>query len=89
RVDNCFTGWSRRAFLDYPTHRVQLSASAACSQVVCFLPGDGRRFIAIEPVTHVNNAFALAASGVTGTGTRWLKAGESLEASMSIQVAAT
>ncbi|MEO8102671.1 MAG: aldose 1-epimerase, partial [Betaproteobacteria bacterium] len=44
RIDNCFTGWSRRALLDYPTHRVHLSAGAACGQVVCFLPGDGRRF---------------------------------------------
>ncbi len=84
KVDNCFTGWSRRAVLDYPTHRMQLDASDACSQIVVFAPNDGRNFIALEPVTHINNAFALAAKGVADTGTRTLAPGESLAIWMSI-----
>ncbi len=84
KVDHCFTGWSRRAVLDYPTHRMQLDASEACRQIVVFAPNDGRNFIALEPVTNINNAFALAAIGVADTGMRMLVANESFEISMSI-----
>ncbi|MEO8386105.1 MAG: aldose 1-epimerase [Betaproteobacteria bacterium] len=84
RVDHCFTGWSRRAVLDYPTHRLQIDASDLCRQIVVFAPNDGRNFIALEPVTNINNAFALAANGRTDTGMRMLASGESMEISMSI-----
>jgi len=88
KVDNCFTGWSRRAVLDYPTHRVQIDASDACRHMVAFAPDDGRNFIALEPVTNINNAFALAARGVADTGTRLLAGGESLKISMSLTLSA-
>jgi aldose 1-epimerase len=88
RVDHCFTGWNRRAVLEYATHRVQLDASADCSRIVCYAPRDGRHFIALEPVSHVNNAFALAGRGVRDTGMRMLVPGESMEISMSIAVSA-
>ena len=84
KVDNCFTGWSRRALLDYPTHRVQIDASDACRQIVVFAPNDGRNFIALEPVTNINNAFALAEKGVADTGMRMLAPGEAFDISMSI-----
>ena len=86
KVDHCFTGWSRRAVLDYPTHRMQLDASDACRQIVVFAPNDGRNFIALEPVTNINNAFALAASGVADTGMRMLAANETFEISMTIML---
>ena len=86
KIDNCFTGWSRRAVLDYPSHRVQLDASAACQQLVCFAPNDGRQFIALEPVTNINNAFALATSGVADTGAHTLAPGDAREISISILV---
>jgi aldose 1-epimerase len=87
KVDNCFTGWSRRAILEYATHRVQITASDACRNIVVYAPNDGRNFIALEPVTNINNAFALQAQGVANTGTRMLARGESFEISMSISVA--
>lgn len=86
KVDHCFTGWGRRVALDYPTHRVQIDASDACRQIVVFAPGDGRNFIALEPVTNINNAFALAAKGVSDTGTRVLATGETLDITMSISL---
>jgi aldose 1-epimerase len=85
QVDNCFTGWSRHAVLEYPSHRVQIDADENCRQLVCFAPNDGRNFIALEPVSHVNNAFALAAAGVGDTGTRILAPGQTLAISMSIR----
>ncbi|MEI6738150.1 MAG: aldose 1-epimerase [Pseudomonadota bacterium] len=84
KVDHCFTGWRRRAVLDYATHRIQIDASESCRQIVVFAPNDGRNFIALEPVANINNAFALAARGVADTGTRMLAAGETFEISMSI-----
>ena len=84
KVDHCFTNWTRRAVLDYPTYRMQLDASEACRQIVVFAPNDGRNFIALEPVTNINNAFALAAKGVADTGIRMLATGEKLDISMTI-----
>ena len=86
KVDHCFTGWSRSAVLYYAHHAVRLDASAACRNIVCFAPDDGRDFIALEPVTHVNNAFAMAADGVNETGTVILAPGEELSISMTIAV---
>jgi aldose 1-epimerase len=86
KVDNCFVGWNRQATLDYATHRVQITASDACCNIVVYAPNDGRNFIALEPVTNINNAFALHAQGVANTGTRMLACGESFEMSMSISI---
>lgn len=87
-IDHCFSGWTRSALLEYPTHRVELTASKACSQIVCFAPNDGRAFIALEPVSHVNDALALAARGVSVNSMRMLEPHEELSMSMSIAVGA-
>ena len=86
KIDNCFVGWSRRAVLNYATHQTTLSASSACSNIVCFAPNDGRNFLALEPVSNINNAFALAAKGVANTGTRLIGRGDSFDISMTIAV---
>lgn len=86
KVDNCFVGWTRKAILRYPTHVTTLTASNACSNIVCFAPRDGRNFLALEPVSNINNAFALAAKGVPDTGTRMLGRGDSFDIRMSIAV---
>ena len=87
-VDRCFTGWARRAVLDYDTHRVVLAASEALDHIVCFAPGHGRDFLALEPVSHAIDAFALADAGRRDTGMRVLAPGESFEASMTVAVEA-
>jgi aldose 1-epimerase len=84
KVDNCFAGWNQRAVLDYPTHRVCMEASDACGHIVVYAPNDGSDFMAVEPITHVNNAHALMARGVKDTGLRMLAAGESLQIEMTI-----
>lgn len=88
RVDQCFSGWKRRARLVYPAHQVDITASEDLSFLACFVPGDGRDFIALEPVSHANNAFALAAQGHGRTGMRILAPGEEWEVSMTIAVGA-
>lgn len=85
-VNRCFTGWNRLARLRYRGHAVELSASAALDRLVCYVP-DSHEFIALEPASHVNNAFALAAGGESGTGMRVLAPGEAMQASMTVAVA--
>ncbi len=86
KVDNVFTGWQREARLDYGTLKLHLQASETLPFVVCFAPRDGRNFVAIEPVSHVINAFALAAQGVRDTGARVLAPGDTFSASMRLTV---
>ena len=85
RVDNCFTGWTGNAGLEYVDHRVDIAASEECRNLVAYAPADERRFIALEPVTNINNGFALAEGGNLDTGVRYLAQGESLKISMSIK----
>ncbi len=87
QVDNCFAGWDRHAVLSYRRHTVQIDATADCRYLICYAPNDGRNFIALEPVTHANNAFAMEARGVSDTGMRTLQPGETLEIGMSIRPA--
>ena len=63
-----------------------MSSGKDVSRFVCFVPDDGRPIIALEPVTHVNNAVALEARGVRDTGMRWLAPGEAISLSIAIAV---
>lgn len=85
KVDNPFYGWRREATLEYATHATRLSASEALDHAVAFAPGDGREFLALEPVSHTIDAFRLAADGVAGTGARMLAPGETWRVSMTIE----
>jgi aldose 1-epimerase len=85
KVDNCFTGWNRRATLGYATHRVEIEASDNCRQLVCFAPNDERKFIAVEPVTNVNNGFLLETTGVVASGIERLATGAFIEVSTVIR----
>lgn len=67
-VDNCFAGWSRSTLLYWPERGwgLHLDASEAFGHLVVFT-SPSRDSIAIEPVSHANNAVNLAASrGDTG-----------------------
>jgi aldose 1-epimerase len=86
RIDNCFTGWSGKAVLGYATHRTELTATRGFGHCVCFVPADNRPFIALEPVSHIVDAFNLAERGQKDTGMRVLKPGESWAESMTIRV---
>jgi aldose 1-epimerase len=88
-VDNCFTGWDGSAMLDYATHSVHIGAGPECPHLVCFRPGDGRPFIALEPVSHVSNAHQLQERGVSGTGLRILAPGATFAINMAIRAMST
>jgi aldose 1-epimerase len=84
-VDHCFDGWNGLAVLRDDLLHVRLSSSLR--RVVVFTNGT-RDSVAIEPVSHVNNAMNLLATGVDAAqlGLVILQPGESFSAQMTIEV---
>jgi aldose 1-epimerase len=85
-VDHCFDGWDGVVHLDDGMLSIRLSSSL--SRLVVFTNRQ-RDFVAIEPVSHVNNALQLAARlnlGIDTLGVRVLRPGESMVARMEIAV---
>lgn len=85
-IDHCFDGWRSGVLLRDELLRTRISASL---QRLVVFTNDTRDFVAIEPVSHVNNALNLmAASGVSAEalGVTVLASGESLSATMTIAV---
>jgi aldose 1-epimerase len=88
-LDNCFTGWQPPATLCWPERDLiaTLSADAACSYLVVYVPSD-RDYLAIEPVTHMTDAFNRADAGQSDTGTRVLAPGATFSCTMHLSVSA-
>ena len=89
-LDNCFAGWRPPATVRWPARRLtaKIAADAACDYLVVFVPSDkseGRSFFALEPVTHMTDAFNRASED-RDTGTRVLAPGASFSCTMSISV---
>lgn len=85
-VDHCFDGWPGVAHLRDEQLHTRLSSNL--KRLVVFTHST-RDFVAIEPVSHVNNAINLmTASGTSALelGVRVLQPGESMSAEMSIHV---
>lgn len=85
-VDHCFDGWDGALELRSAAMRIQLRSDLR-NLVVFTTPA--RDSIAVEPVSHVNNALALAAAaGVPAQdyGVRVLQAGERFSCTMQIQI---
>jgi aldose 1-epimerase len=75
-VDNVFTGWGGRAELRGGPVDVRIEADRAFAYVVIYAP-PGRGFVAIEPASHMTDAFNRDARGERDTGTRMLAPGAS------------
>lgn len=86
-VDHCFDGWDGLVELSDAVLRVRLRSDL--SRLVVFT-NDTRPYVAIEPVSHVNNAVHLYAAGVPAQelGLRVLQPGESMMAQMALEVEA-
>lgn len=84
-VDHCFDGWDGVARLRDAVMTVTVRSEL--TRVVVFT-NDTRPYVAIEPVSHVNNAVHLFAAGVPAQelGLRVLHPGETMLAQMSIEV---
>ncbi len=86
-LDNCFVGWSRRTAIEWPEPgiRLVLTAEPPLDFLVVYTP-PGRPFFCVEPVSHVTDAFNLAAGGRTDTGARTLAPGETLRAVVTLSL---
>ncbi|MGI8894717.1 MAG: aldose 1-epimerase [Casimicrobiaceae bacterium] len=76
-LDNVFTGWTGRASIVWPQRALELTIEAArtCDHLVVFIP-TGWDFFAVEPVTHMTDAFNRYARGERATGTRLIDPGQ-------------
>ena len=85
-VDHCFDGWNGSLRLTEAGLRISVTSELNCLVVFTTPLRDS---IAIEPVSHVNNAIALAqqtGQSAESLGMRVLQPGETFMASMRIQV---
>lgn len=84
-VDHCFDGWNGVAHLRDELLSVRLTSSL--TRLVVFT-NDTRDTVAIEPVSHVNNAMSLVQGGADPAelGVAILQPGESVSAQMAIAV---
>ncbi|MGL5990123.1 MAG: aldose 1-epimerase [Plesiomonas sp.] len=86
-VDNCFTGWQGSARIIWPKKGLQAELSAPdVSHVVLFIPPVEKNFIAVEPVSHVNNAINLWPDQQTEGAMQRLVAGDVFTLNMQIKV---
>ncbi len=83
-VDHCFDGWNGVATLHDDRLRVRIVSGL--SRLVVFTNGT-RPFVAIEPVSHVNNALGRADPGQSAElGLRVLAPGESMSIQMTLEM---
>lgn len=84
-LDNVFDGWTGSARLLQPATGLAttLTASALCRHLIVYTPSDGNS-IAIEPVTHITDAFNRAARGDADTGMLLLAPGTRISCTMRI-----
>ena len=84
-VDHCFDGWDGVAHLRDELMHVRIRSNL--SRLVVFT-NDTRDHVAIEPVSHVNNAVHLYAAGAAPNdlGLRVLQPGQSMMAQMTLEV---
>lgn len=86
-VDNCFSGWQGRVVLEDDSFRCEVLSDVKHLVVFTNLQKD---FIAIEPVSHANNAMNAGNSKESeAKGIRVLESGQSWQISMSIHVSRT
>jgi aldose 1-epimerase len=83
RLDDCFTALTAdHVRLIYPGTgcEVRIHFDSIFTHIVVYAPSDEndrpREFVAVEPVTHVNDGFNLLARGWQGTGVKVLEPGE-------------
>ncbi len=86
-VDHCFDGWNGVVQLRDALLHTRLTSNL--HRLVVFT-NPQRDFVAVEPVSHVNNAVNLVAGGedAQALGLVTLAPGESMSAQMSIEVEA-
>ncbi|MBX9715351.1 MAG: aldose 1-epimerase [Burkholderiaceae bacterium] len=79
--DHCFDGWSGPALIN--DERFALRLMSNVTRLVVYTPSE-KPYFCVEPVSHVSDAIHMA--DPTAHGLRTLQPGESMEATMTIEV---
>jgi aldose 1-epimerase len=84
-LDNVFAGWDGEAVVAWPERgaRLRLAAPPPLGSLVVYTP-PGESFFCAEPVSHVTDAFNLAAAGRRDTGMLALEPGESVRVAFTL-----
>ena len=86
-LDHCFAGWTSPATLSWPDRGVAASIAAdpACGHLVVYVPR-ASDYLAVEPVTHMTDAFNRADAGERNTGARVLAPAQTFSCTMRLSV---
>lgn len=84
-LDDGFSGWDRRARLDYADYSIELTATPGLDRLVVYSPAQ-RPLVCVEPVSHVTNAMNLEAAARRQAGWRVIEPGASWLESMHLSV---
>jgi aldose 1-epimerase len=84
-LDNAFVGWDGQAVVTWPERgaRLRLATRGPLGTLVVYTP-PGQPFFCAEPVSHITDAFNLAAAGRPDTGMLTLGPGESATATLTL-----
>ncbi|AWK84939.1 aldose 1-epimerase [Azospirillum thermophilum] len=86
-IDNCFCDWEGPATITWPGRKVTVAIdSPQATNAVLFIPPAAKNFVAVEPVTNVNNAINDLPVDLDGRAMRRVAPGETLSLQMSIRV---
>ncbi|MDR3537891.1 MAG: aldose 1-epimerase [Acetobacteraceae bacterium] len=80
-LDNCFTGWPRRAAMAWDTHKIAIEADVLFDHLQVYTP-PGQDFFAVEPVSHAPDAINRPGPD----GMRILAHGETLSGSVTFRM---
>ena len=82
-LDRCYSGWRRRAEIDWPAaaYRVAIAAEEPLAHMMLYVPRD-RGFFCVEPVSHVVDALNFASGHPNAMLA--LEPGQELSASMTL-----
>jgi aldose 1-epimerase len=84
-LDNAFVGWDGHAVIAWPERRarLRLAAPPPLRTLVVYTP-PGQSFFCAEPVSHMTDAFNLAAAGQADTGMLTLAPGETVRVTLRL-----
>lgn len=86
-VDNCFHHWSGCARVRWPDEKLMVTISSPdAPHAILFMPPADRDFVAIEPVSHINDAINNGGFGDPALAMATLPANGQLQITMHLEV---
>jgi aldose 1-epimerase len=86
-MDNCFSGWDRKAVIEWPEWqaRLTMTADAPLDFLVVYTPAK-QDFFCVEPVSHAPDAVTGVGAGRTDTGLQVLDQGKTMRVTVRFKM---